>query len=407
MVQDGAVRVVGKEASERLRARGGRFRLVADRHGMLLLRREIDPSAPKSGARVLMAGELVSRTTVLEIINFVATAGWRGELHVIGETTRRVLTFDQGAVKSASSDDPEDRLGEVLTRLGMLSEDDHRRLGADVGADKRFGELLVESGLATPEQLFKYLQKQVEHVFNAALLVSEGSYAFVSIEEGTAPSSTTVHLSAQGLLMEGVQRIDEMALFRERIPHGEMCPVLVPNAPMPPKLDENLKLVLFLVNGRRTVNEIARDSGADEFQTTKALYHLLQTGVVKMRASAKVDPEQVRKLVVRFNEVIRDVFAAVATYGGMRKMRDTLGTWAKGGAHATILGEIDEDGSLDADHVTRALASGDHERPLEALHRALHELSAYALFTATGQLPRYQELSLARDVTQRMKAIRI
>ncbi len=54
-----------------------------------------------------------------------------------------------------------------------------------------------------------------------------------------------------------------------------------------------------------------------------------------------------------------------------------------------------------------ALERSESDRPLEALHQALHELAAFALFSATTTLPRDQELILARDVNQRLKRIRL
>ena len=39
--------------------------------------------------------------------------------------------------------------------------------------------------------------------------------------------------------------------------------------------------------------------------------------------------------------------------------------------------------------------------------QAFHELSAFALFAATTSLPREQELALSRDVTDRLKRIRL
>ena len=47
------------------------------------------------------------------------------------------------------------------------------------------------------------------------------------------------------------------------------------------------------------------------------------------------------------------------------------------------------------------------DNPMEALHQALHELAAFALFAATTTLPRDQELALSRDVNTRLKRIRV
>jgi hypothetical protein len=68
---------------------------------------------------------------------------------------------------------------------------------------------------------------------------------------------------------------------------------------------------------------------------------------------------------------------------------------------------VQDDGSIDAEYVVTALSSVQVENPMEGLLQAFHELSAFALFAATTSLPREQELSLSRDVTQRLKKIRL
>ena len=68
-----------------------------------------DGSAIEGCARVLLAGEIVSRMTVLEVVNMIASSGWRGEMHVYGASHHRVMAIDQGAVKYARSDDPDRR----------------------------------------------------------------------------------------------------------------------------------------------------------------------------------------------------------------------------------------------------------------------------------------------------------
>ncbi len=109
-----------------------------------------------------------------------------------------------------------------------------------------------------------------------------------------------------------------------------------------------------------------------------------------------------------FNDVLQDIFMAVATYGGLKQTRQTLEAWIHGSGYGPYFGEgVDEFGAIDAEHVADALSGVTAEHPLEALHQALHELSAFALFSATTALPRDQELSLARDVNARLKAIRV
>lgn len=402
----GTVRVDGKSLEKRLGFLAGRYELVTDVPGLVVMRSDSLP--PEKSARVLMAGEIVSRMTVMEIINIIAQANWRGELYVIGLDTLRVLSFDHGALKGSRSNSVGDRIGEVMLRNNVITRDALEEVLRDENPQKRFGERCVERGLLDQAKLFEMLQKQAESVFYAGMLVSEGRYAFLLPSDVEVDlRSATFHMSITGLLMEGVQRIDEMALFRDKIPHSQLCPQ--PSGGVGDrKLDDAARKVLELCDGARTIDDIGSASGLGEFLATKAVYHLIQAKLVTLRTAPKLNTEQVTRLVSRFNEVMQDIFVAVATYGGLTQSRATIDAWIIGSGYSGFFGEgVDEFGMLDASHVGTSLASVESERPLEELHQALHELAAFALFSATTSLPRDQELSLARDVNARLKSIRI
>lgn len=401
--QDGSIRVPGRGADRRLRDRAGRYHLVVDASGLLILRGEQGTNGP----RVLMAGEIVSRTSLLELFNIIATAAWRGEMHVFAPDAHRVMGFDQGALKYATSTHPDDRLGQVLYRNGILTKSQLDEILAEVDPERRFGQLVVEKGAISQDQLFHQLQKQVEQIFFGSLLIREGNYVFVQPDESATPPVHAVHLPVQHLLMEGVQRIDEMALFRERIPHDDLVPEIQPRTSAT-SLDETAQTVLAWSDGSRTVEDIARETGLGQFLTVKALYGLVQQGLVHLRPKKTLDSAAVRKLVSQFNMLLRDIFMAVATYGGMDQTRSTLEAWIVGSGYGPIFGEhIEEDGIIDSEFVVRALADVKVDNPMEGLHQALHELAAFALFAATTALPRDQELSLSRDVNSRLKKIRL
>ncbi len=401
----GSIRA-GRALEGVLRANAGTYRLVTEVPGLLVLRSDTAGGGAAHG-RVLMAGEIVSRLTVMEVINVVATANWRGHLHVLGASGHRTLSFDQGALKQAASNAADDRLGEILYRAGVVERRVLDELLRAMTADQRFGSLCVSRGIVDQKQLYHFLQEQAKHIFFSSLLVSEGRYLFVLPDEHEDLSSATVHVSVQGLLMEGVQRVDEMALFRDKIPSDQMCPELRPDAPRR-TLEPEATAVLRHCDGRRSIEEIARLSGLGEFATTKAIYQLMQQGQLVLRSGPKLDVERVKALVARFNDVMQDIFMAVATYGGLAETRATLGAWIEGSGYSAFFGGgVDDFGCIDSERVAQALSAVEIESPLEGLHQALHELAAFALFSATTALPRDQELALARDVNARLKAIRI
>jgi hypothetical protein len=402
---DGSIRAPGRGADRRLRDRAGRYRLVVDAPGLVVLRAE--KAGTGAGPRVLMAGEIVSRTSILELVNVVASAAWRGEMHIFGGDVHRVLAIDGGALKYATSTHPDDRLGQVLYRNGIVSKAQLDEILSEVDPERRFGQIVVEKAAISQDQLFQQLQKQVEQIFFGALLVREGHYIFVQPDEAAEPPVHAVHLPVQHLLMDGVQRIDEMALFRERIPHDELVPEVQPRVSAH-SLDQTGQTVLAWADGQRTIEEIARETGLGQFLTVKALYSLMQQGMVVLRAKKSIDLAAVRRVVSQFNDVLRDIFMAVATYGGMDQTRSTLEAWIVGSGYGSFFGEhVEEDGSIDPGFVANALAQVKVDNPMEGLHQALHELSAFALFAATTSLPRDQELALSRDVNTRLKRIRI
>ena len=405
--RDGSLKV-GKELERFFAANAGSWRLLGGSKGLVALTRKAKTA--NSGQRVIIAGEISSRTTLLEMLNVVASSGWRGDLRVVSENTERGMHIDAGIVKHAHSNHVDDRLGEVMYRVGAITREQVDSVLKEVTPTRRFGAVLLERGFVTREQLFGLLQKQVEEIFFGTLLMGTGAFAFTAPDETGAPPPATVHLPVHVLLLEGVQRIDEMALFRERIPNGKLVPELKEGAKQPTTLDESGAKVFALIDGHRSVLDIARETGLGEFEATKIVYHLLTTNVASLHAGAKTtaSDDEVQTLLASFNAILKDIFTALAKHGAQESTFATVHTWLKTGGHGALIGDgLMTDGTIDARQVASNIAKGGTDHPLEMLHRSLHQLAGFALFTATMALPRDEEVLLSRDVNKRLKAIRI
>jgi hypothetical protein len=129
---------------------------------------------------------------------------------------------------------------------------------------------------------------------------------------------------------------------------------------------------------------------------------------VQLRHGLTVNHGTTQRLVRAFNEIVRDVFVAVATYGSMERASRALSAWLAASRHASVLGEqVDIDGTLDAANVLTRLEQHASEDPMQDLHQALLELAAYALFLASNGLPRNEERLLSRDVNHRLQQLRL
>ncbi|MFT3923044.1 MAG: DUF4388 domain-containing protein [Myxococcales bacterium] len=403
----GGVSIAAPALKSRLATQAGEYRAHEGPNGTWLLLRVMEQNSGHAAVRVLMMGELIHRMTVVEIINLVMSSNWRGELHLVSPNGRRVLGVDQGALKYARTDFDSEHLGEILVRAGLIERGQLASALREQTADKRLGQMIVERGLVPQEALFKQLKRQAEIIFNGALLADRGMYWFVAHQDDAQVPPATVHLSIQGLLMEGVQQIDEMGLFRERIPHNGFYPTIVPNAPKSKAegLDTLALEILLSCDGTCSIDDLTRARSIGEFPVLKAVYELLRAGQVTLRRGPRLDPKTAERLVRQFNELILDVFLVVATYGRMDATRRALGDWLASSPHGAILGhQLDIDGTLNAAQVIARLETGNDD-PMTNLHLALQELATYALFIASNGLDRLEEQSLARDVTMRLKAM--
>ena len=154
-----------------------------------------------------MAGDL-SRVAFPEIVSLVAHARISGVLRVLGTSVTRTVAFADGEVRGAASTRTGERLGDVMVRLSQVSPEQLAELLEETADVRPAGRLAVERGLLSERELWRAVQEHVTSVFQAILLESAG--AFVLTDGRARDTLTLPGLSAEGLLMEGVRRIDEM-----------------------------------------------------------------------------------------------------------------------------------------------------------------------------------------------------
>jgi Flp pilus assembly protein TadD len=187
------------------------------------------------------------------------------------------IFFDKGKIVYASIVNRRDRLGDMLVKNGMISQD---QLDAAVDAqirrrDKKIGELLVEQRALTPEQLTQFLRVQIEEAVYFLFTWTEGTFNF---EPDVMPSEqdTLVSVGPESLLLEGARRVDEWSLIEKKIPSFDIVFEIDRSqlGANESKLTAEQRVVLQLINGVRDVHAVFEESGLVEFDAAKALYGL-------------------------------------------------------------------------------------------------------------------------------------
>ena len=407
---------VDAEAQRRLSGRPGRFRVVPTTGEIVILQRFGDNRAGSSVSaiapgRVTLAGEVDAVGGLVDVINFILSQQWSGQLAIVDGAARKTLYFKRGDVRTAASNVAEDRLGAILYRYGVVSEEQlQTALGASGGAAK-LGQILVEQSLLTPHDLYTYVRKQVEEIFFSVLVLQSGAFYFYRTDEDHGPISQ-LSLSTKQLLFDGVRRIDELSYFREKLPSPDL--VLQRRHPAPPtKLEAKEERVLQLVDGVRDLGALARQSHLGEFETTKVLYQLMTSGFVDTKLQPVVKMEQSRpgdslqdifgKVIDAFNEVYAKIYSAVAQRGKAQPLLKGLESFFGSVAEFAPLFvglSMDELGTLSRDQLLANLYMAPTDDKLDYLHRGLNELLFFELFTAGEAVDRREEIELHQRLNQ-------
>ncbi|HSN13990.1 MAG TPA: DUF4388 domain-containing protein [Anaeromyxobacteraceae bacterium] len=278
-------------------AEGAEVDVVAARGGFALM-----TPATDGGSEAWFAGSLAS-LTVPEVIQFIFTTIKSGTLTLAfgadarrvaeegagGRPHRRTLFFRDGQVVFAASSDPADRLGAVLWRQGLVSEEDLERCGKVIRPGRPLGQVLVDEKILTSGQLYEAITIQVKEIVLASCLELEGEFAFV---EGPFDESNSVKLDerTRDLLLQGMKRVEEAEQLAARI--GGRGSILVRGAADAEGLEGPEGRLIEQADGRRTVSELASATGLGLYETLRLAVPLVEAGALAVGEAEPPSPPE-------------------------------------------------------------------------------------------------------------------
>jgi len=382
--------------------RAERFDVLLETPELLILRNDNNGRAPR-GEQVLMAGQIVSNSTVLEIVNLIASSRWAGTLHLYGTDSHRLLGFYNGVLRYAESDHPEDRLDKVLRRIGVLRPAQVEQVMRGIKPDQRFGELLIEHGLVERKELFTYLGRQIEQILLAAVLEDQGTYTFLVSDEAGPPPAATAHIPLQSLLLDAAERVDKLSIFSQLVPDSSMCPEVRDGVDVA-QLDPRQRLVLGYCDGKRSLREIGSETWLGRFQTLEITYQLLRGGQIQLCPPQLSPAQQAAELIEPFNQSLVEIYEAIESSGQADRVRRDLATWIGEQADSSRIDDaLASNGLVSVEAIANVLRESASRHVLADLHASLHELTSFALFSASLWLMREEEQDLSRRIHSRLK----
>jgi hypothetical protein len=201
------------------------------------------------------------------------------------------------------------RLGRYFVEHGLVTPDDIDRLLRDNAPTPRppapdaklppprdeasvsrrlLGDILVDSGRVTREQLRDALARQSSELVYEVLRWPRGRFEFRHESLPALAESARLSLPVASVVMEGFRRVDEWRLVEASL--GDFEAVLqrdsvAVDAAGVERLAKPEQRMLELVDGERTVREIVSQSHMSGFDACKILYQLIEARLVRRRAA--------------------------------------------------------------------------------------------------------------------------
>ncbi len=379
---DGIVEAVGVAAARRLRERAGTFTVLATPADLVVLKRWV-ATDDEPARSCLLFGEIGAFGKLHEVIQFLGHARWRGELVVESGDARRSLFLDEGHVVAAESNAPEEALGAVLEREGVLTHEQTLACAKTKSEGSlRFGEAAVLLGFVDESRLFREMGRRTDAIFNAIARVRSGVFLFL---DGFDESQLSFRRKqpVEVLLLDAIRQIDEADFFRTRIPTSDH--VAIRAATAPPPFDPFG--VYAAIDGRRSIAALCASRSASELEVTRAVYELVQSGHVTIVPPAT----DVKHVVDVYNGAIGFLLCELDAMGAGDGVREKLAKFASDAQYKEFFdgaGPAD-DGTLDGAVIAaRVAVAADPAAAEQQVGSQLYDYASYALFLARPHLER-------------------
>src|SRR5262249_14092026 len=149
----------------------------------------------------------------------------------------------------------------------------------------RLGKILVEKGLVSRAVLDAEMRRLVEEIVFSTFEWDTGEYRFQS-STGVLDPDVALTLSTAARVVEGIRRLPESEVFRERLGDSRGIPVLASD-PMSRyqylPLTPQEAYLLSRIDGVLDVESLLKIGGGSRGGTSKTLYALLSCGIVEVR----------------------------------------------------------------------------------------------------------------------------
>ena len=178
------------------------------------------------------------------------------------------LFFLDGFLIFAQTNVPQEKLGEILFKLGKISENTYSRIQDFVQPKQKIGEILIQKGQVTQKDVYEALMYQSREITLNIFPFFDGEFSFQE-EKGFDEQQFELRISIPVIIEEGIRRMKY---------HSSLEEFMTKKVPFPRKKDfiyrltKKEKEALSKIDGKAPVEELLRSSGSRPERFWKNLY---------------------------------------------------------------------------------------------------------------------------------------
>jgi hypothetical protein len=251
-----------------------------------------------------------------------------GILKVKNEDKEIRIYLKDGEIIYATGSQKNERLGHFLKSSGVISEEKLQAALKKSKAEKKaLGKILIDQGILTSRKLKEIIHQQIEHMIFNLFLWDKGEFEYNDAAINVK-GMVVAKINVLGLLLEASRRIDEISILRKHIPDDARTYRLTDQVSNKGEItlsSAELK-ILDLVDGQRSVRQVIRDSGFDEYAAYKNLYSLLSSGLIEPSEAAleekspkpAQESKQFSTIIGSYDNFLRLLFRSLETELGQQ-----------------------------------------------------------------------------------------
>jgi CheY-like chemotaxis protein len=233
----------------------------------------------------------ISVISIAEVLQLLDLQRQTGVLSIFTRYSEITLYVKQGRLEFAASRGlrVEFRIGRYLVEDNAITRDELQTvLDNRAGSKRLLGELLIQLGMVSEEQVRRALVRQTTELVYEVVRWNKGRFAFTVGSENPAATKAALGIETGGLVMEGFRRVDEWRLIEGSFDFDEVLyhdTVAIERLGEDANLTRQERAVLSAIDGERTIREIVDLTGGSSFELCKIMYQFLNSRLVRRRAA--------------------------------------------------------------------------------------------------------------------------